>query len=478
MKTFSSSTSISTSDDYWHVNTGYEKVYAKRINKGRFRTYKWLAASLWLIYFFVPYIRWNGAQAILFDIPDRKFHIFSITLWPQDIWVLSLLLFSVAFTLFAVTTIAGRVFCGFFCFQTVWTDVFTFIEDRLEGPPPKRRKLDQAPWNFKKIRVKTLKHLSWLLIAALTGVTFAAYFADVFWLWRAYLTLEAPAAAWITLGLITAVIYLFAGFLREQVCFWLCPYARIQGVMCDKDTVMPAYDTKRGLSTENKKGDCINCKLCVAVCPTGVDIRKGQAEGCITCGLCIDACNSVMDRIGRPRGLIRYTSLRELETRNNAKPLILKFNRLKILNRPRIVVYLLIILASLSGILYGLTHMAPVDLKVLHERQPLFVLLSNGTIQNKYILKIINKTDKDLDINITVSGLYGITLAGLSNPERIMLGKVVSIPVFVRISPVNIERKNTPIRFLLRAIGRDGAEIRSTYNSMFIAPEKAGEKKE
>lgn len=480
MKTFSfsSSSSISTSDDYWHVNTGYEKVYAKRINKGRFRTYKWLAASLWLIYFLAPYIRWSGTQAILFDIPDRKFHIFSITLWPQDIWVLSLLLFSVAFTLFAVTTIAGRVFCGFFCFQTVWTDVFTFIEDKLEGPPPKRRKLDQASWNFKKIRVKTFKHLSWLLIAALTGVTFAAYFADVFWLWRAYLTLEAPAAAWITLSLITAVIYLFAGFLREQVCFWLCPYARIQGVMCDKDTVMPAYDTKRGLSTSNKKGDCIDCKLCVAVCPTGVDIRKGQAEGCITCGLCIDACNSVMDRIGRPKGLIKYTSLRELETKDNARPAILNFNRFKILNRPRIVVYLLIILASLSGIFYGLTHITPIDFKVLHERQPLFVLLSNGTIQNKYILKIINKTDKDLDVNITVSGLGGITLAGISNPERIMLGKVVSIPVFVRISPVNIEKGNTPIRFLLRATGRDGVEIRSIYNSMFIAPEKAGVKKE
>lgn len=484
MKTFSNSNSsstsaaTSTSDDYWHVNTGYEKIYAKRINKGKFRIYKWFAASLWLIYFFAPYIRWNGAQAILFDIPDRKFHIFSITLWPQDIWVLSLLLFSVAFTLFAVTTIAGRVFCGFFCFQTVWTDVFTFIEDKLEGPPPKRRKLDQAPWKFKKIRVKTFKHLSWLLIAALTGVTFAAYFADVFWLWRAYFTLEAPAAAWITLSLITAVIYLFAGFMREQVCFWLCPYARIQGVMCDKDTIMPAYDTNRGLSTANKKGDCINCKLCVAVCPTGVDIRKGQAEGCITCGLCIDACNSVMDRIGRPKGLIRYTSLRELETGNIARPSILNFNRFKILNRPRIVVYLLIILASLSGILYGLTHTVPVDLKVLHERQPLFVLLSNGTIQNKYILKIINKTDKDLDISITVSGSDGITLAGVSNPERIMLGKVVSIPVFVRISPGNIERENTPISFLLKATGRDGVEIQSIYNSMFIAPKKAGVRKE
>jgi len=472
LNTFSPSTS--KPDDYWHVNTGYETVYAKRINKGRFRTYKWFTASLWLIYFFAPYIRWNGTQAILFDIPGRKFHLFSITLWPQDIWVLSLLLFSMAFTLFAVTTIAGRVFCGFFCFQTVWTDVFTFIEDKLEGAPSKRRRLDKAPWSFQKIRIKTLKHLVWLLIAVLTGVTFAAYFTDVFWLWRAYFRFEAPAAAWITLGIFTSVIYLFAGFLREQVCFWLCPYARIQGVMCDRDTIMPAYDTKRGLSTADKKGDCINCKLCVAVCPTGVDIRKGQAEGCITCGLCIDACNSVMDRLGRPEGLIRYASLRELEEGDN--PRIFKKN--KILHRPRVLVYLLIILASLSGIVYGLTHTAPVDFKVLHERQPLFVLLSNGNIQNKYILKIINKTGRELDATITVSGPDGITLAGVSNPERIMVGKVMPIPVFVRIAPGNIERENTPVRFLLSAAGADGREIRSEYNSMFIAPEKAKQRKE
>ncbi len=465
MKTFS------TSDDYWHVNTGYEKVHAKRINKGKFRTYKWLAASLWLIYFFAPYVRWSGVQAILFDIPARKFHLFSITVWPQDIWILSLLLFSMAFTLFAVTTIAGRVFCGFFCFQTVWTDVFTFIEEKLEGPPTKRRELDKASWNFQKIRIKALKHLLWLMIAAFTGITFSSYFADVFWLWRAYLTLEAPAAAWITLGIFTAVIYLFAGFLREQVCFWLCPYARIQGVMCDIDTIMPTYDMKRGVSTENKKGDCINCKLCVAVCPTGVDIRKGQVEGCITCGLCIDACNSVMDRVGRPKGLIRYASLRELEGGNNARPSILK-RPWVVLKRPRVVVYLLIILASLSGIVYGLTHMASVDFKVLHERQPLFVLLSDGAIQNKYILKIINKTDRDLGMSITVSGPDGIALSGVSNPARIMVGKVVSIPVFVRISPGNIESEIFPIIFSIKAAGTDDSEMLIVYKSMFISPKK------
>ncbi len=434
---------------------------------GRFRRLKWLASSVWLIFFLGPYLRWDGQQAVLFDIANRKFHIFGITILPQDVWLLAMVMLFFAMLLAAVTTVAGRVFCGYFCFQTVWTDIFTLLDEWFEGPPAKRAKLDKAPWDARKIRIKVTKHIIWILIGVFTGITFTLWFADAYEMWKAYLTLEAPMVAWITVLVFTAFTYGFAGFMREQVCFWLCPYARIQGVMYDCDTILPTYDVKRGeprgklkrKKEEGKKlGDCIDCKLCVAVCPTGIDIRHGQQEGCITCGLCIDACDSIMDKINRPRGLIRYVSLDEI----NGKP------QPKIYQRPRVIGFGAILLASVFGLLWGLTHLGSLELSVIHERQPLYVIQSDGSIQNKYEVKILNKTDQVMKVGLEVTGHPSLSVHGVKPPLEVEPGDVGAFNVFVRIPRTEFKQEREEVVF--RVYNIDDPNVSATYESMFFGP--------
>jgi cytochrome c oxidase accessory protein FixG len=450
---------------YWHVNTGNETIHAKRM-PGRFRNVKWAAAAVWLVFFVGPYLRWGERQAVLFDIPGRQFHIFGITILPQDVWMLSLTLLFFAILLAVVTSIAGRVFCGYFCFQTVWTDIFTWIEDKLEGGPQKRRKLDESPWDFTKIRIKVVKHVIWIAIGMLTGISFTLWFGDAFEMWKGFLTLSASSVAWGSVAVFTFFTYLFAGHMREQVCFWLCPYARIQGVMYDKETILPAYDYNRGEprgklkkgQIEEGKGDCIECGQCVAVCPTGIDIRHGQQEGCITCALCLDACDAVMEKIGRPTGLIRYASMDELE----GKP------ALKMFQRPRVLVYLTILTLAMSGILYGLFNLSGIEVKVLHERQPLYVLQSDGSIQNKYSVKILNKTAQDQQVRLSVAGLPELTVSGGEGSLAAHKGRITSYTVFVRVPRASLKTESTPITFHVEAEGEE--ELVSTYTSMFIGP--------
>lgn len=452
---------------HWHVNTGGETIHAMRV-PGRFRNFKWYASCLWIVYLIMPYIRWHGHQAILFNIPERQFHLFSVTLWPQDIWMLSLVLILLAMTLFGVTAVAGRVWCGYFCFQTVWTDWFTWLENRIEGNPAQRRKLDAAPWSMRKIRLKLLKHTLWLLIAVLTGVTFAAYFSDVFELWHSYLTLEAPLVAWVVVAAFVFGTYVFAGFMREQVCFWLCPYARIQSVMVDKDTVLPTYDEARGeprgkvrSKGGEERGDCIDCRLCVGVCPTGVDIREGMQEGCITCGMCIDACDSIMDKVNRPRGLIRYASEKEME--GAVLPPLFK--------RPRVIAYSTIFLLAVGGIVYGMTHIPPVELSVVHARQPLYIQMSNGTIENKYTIKALNKTSSDLHFKLRVEGAPGIHIVGDAGDGIVLeSGKMIPFHVFLEAEPALLKGEKIPLRLVLESI--EPPIIRMEYDSVFIGPDK------
>ena len=449
---------------HWHVNTGGETIHAKRMH-GRFRNYKWYASILWLIYFIGPYFRWDGQQAILFDIPHRQFHMFSLTVWPQDIWVLSLVLILLAMTLFGVTAIAGRVWCGYFCFQTVWTDWFTWLEDKIEGNPIQRRKLDAAPWNGRKIRLKLFKHTLWMLIAIVTGVTFAAYFTDALGLWQRYLTLDAPFVAWVVLAAFIFGTYVFAGFMREQVCFWLCPYARIQSVMLDKDTELPTYDLKRGEprgkvrgKEGGNRGDCIDCQLCIGVCPTGVDIREGMQEGCISCGMCIDACDNIMDKVDRPRGLIRYTSEKAMQ--GIAVPPLFK--------RPRVIAYSSIFLLAVGGIIYGLTHIPPVELSIVHERQPLYIQMSNGEIHNKYTIKAINKTLDDMHMRLSIEDGHGITIVGGAKEIVLDAGKKIPFSVFLSARPESLANKRTRIRFVLENMGKPAVKL--TYKSAFMSP--------
>jgi cytochrome c oxidase accessory protein FixG len=454
----------------WSVNLGDKTIHAKRM-PGFYRSLKYLTGATWLVFFVGPYFRWNGSQAVLFDIAARQFHFFELTVLPQDIWILSLVLLLAAMTLFAVTSVASRVFCGYFCFQTVWTDVFTWVEGKLEGNPTQRRKLDNAPWTFEKIRLKIFKHSIWLVISVLTGVSFSIWFVDAFDYWHNLIAFNLPTVGWVTLVMFIAGTYVLAGFMREQTCFWLCPYARIQGVMTDNQTIMPTYDNKRGeprgkvqraaenVSNEKAKGDCIDCFQCVQVCPTGVDIREGSQLGCITCGLCLDACDSIMDKVGRPRGLIRYASLDEIE----GKPIR------KLYQHPRTLVYISIILIALSGIIYGLTHLGSMTLRVIPERQPLFITESDGSIQNKYEFKVVNKTDKDLHVNVTAEGgISGQVIIGAEQPLLTHHGRGTSFTVFVKASGANIKQEVTNIEFRIQSI--EDPAVSAEYDSKFNAP--------
>lgn len=454
---------------HWHLNTGEETIHAKRMG-GYWRTIKWLSASVWIVFFIGPYFRWDGQQAVLFDIPNRQFHLLGVTILPQDFWMLSLTLLFFALLLAVATALAGRVYCGFFCFQTVWTDVFTWLEEKLEGNPQKRRKFDKAPLDFTKFRIKLSKHIIWLLISALTGISFVAWFYGAIELWRDLFAFRATTVAYGFIGLFTAGTYVLAGYMREQACFWLCPYARIQGAMIDKTTVVPTYDyhrgeprgrIKKGETEDNRTiGDCVDCKQCIAVCPTGVDIRHGQQEGCIMCALCIDACDEVMEKIGRPQGLIRFESYEGLEA--NRKPIPLY-------RRPRVWVYSAIMSLAVIGIVYGLTSLAPLELKVIHSRLPLYVLQSDGSIQNKYTLKILNKMSEDIPVTISASGPEGVILIDADQQIIARHGNVTPHTVFVRIPRQKIEQETSSLLFTVRGAYQDKT-LKGERESVFIGP--------
>ena len=454
----------------WKVNRGEKTIHAKRM-PGFFRTVKnYTQLALWLPFFLLPYLRWNDKQAILFDIQNRQFHFFNVMVLPQDIWMLSLVLLIAAMTLFAVTSVASRVWCGYFCFQTAWTDWFTWIEDKIEGNPLARRKLDDAPLSLDKIKKKTLKHAIWMLIALLTGIGFSVWFVDAYEYWNNLIHLDLPKVGWVVLAMFFFGTYILAGYLREQACIWLCPYARIQGVMGDAQTILPTYDVKRGeprgkmrrgAEAAERQGDCIDCFQCVQVCPTGVDIRDGQQLGCITCGLCLDACDAIMDKVGKPRGLIRYASLDEM----SGKP------ARKMYQHPRTLVYISIIAIAFAGIVYGLTHLGSMSLSVLPERQPLFVSMSDGSIQNRYTFKVLNKTEKDIYVNVTATGgVEGQVLIGAEAPRLTHQGRGTSFTIFVKAPGKNVKQEVTPIHFKVEGV--DDPSVFAEYTSKFNGPKR------
>jgi cytochrome c oxidase accessory protein FixG len=450
------------------VNIGEKTVHAKRM-PGFFRALRTLTQfGLWLPLLLLPYLRWNGRQAIIFDIDHSQFHCFNLTVRPDEIWMLMLLSLGGSVLMFMVTNIASRVWCGYFCFQSTWVDLFTWIEGKVEGTPAARRKLEEAPWNADKIFRKVAKHAVWLGVSLFTAISFSIWFVDAFEYWTKLIHLQLPGAGWLTLALIITGTYLYAGLMREQMCQWMCPYARFQSVMADGKTVMPSYDFKRGeprgkLRKANEtlaaQGDCIDCYQCVQVCPTGVDIRQGHQLGCITCGLCIDACNSVMDKIDKPRGLIRYASTDEIE----GKPVKTRFRN------PWLWVNASILLASCLGVVYGLSHMASVTLNVRPERQPLFVRMSDGAIQNRYEFKLMNRTSKDIQITLTAKGgIKDQLIIGPEKPIFVPHERGASFTVFVKAPLQNIVMPVTPITFQVKSLG-DPA-ISADYATLFNGP--------
>ncbi|WP_313981956.1 cytochrome c oxidase accessory protein CcoG [Iodidimonas nitroreducens] len=394
------------------------KIYPKRVS-GLFRNVKWVVMLITLgIYYITPWLRWDRGpsapdQAVLLDLPNRRFYIFFIEIWPQEIYYLTGLLILSALALFLVTSLFGRVWCGYACPQTVWTDLFIWVERLVQGDRNKRMRLDKAPWRLEKIAKKSITHGIWLVISVATGGAWVFYFADAPTLLSDLLQGDAPMAAYIAIAALSFTTYSLGGLMREQVCTYMCPWPRIQGAMFDADTYLVSYKAdrgeprgphKQGESWEGR-GDCIDCKACVTVCPVGIDIRDGPQLECIQCALCVDACNEIMDRVDRPRGLIDYETLAMPQARAEGRE-----TRPKLL-RGRTIIYGLSILLTMAIMAYGLLTRSDLDLSVQQDRNPLYVLLSDGGVRNGYQLKIINKAHEERNFIIAIKGLDGYELS-------------------------------------------------------------------
>jgi len=458
------------------------KIFPKRV-KGTYRTIKWWFMAVLLgIYYFAPWIRWDRGpnapdQAILIDLPARRFYFFNIEIWPQEVYYLTGLLILAAVGLFAATSLFGRVWCAWGCPQTVWTDLYMLVERWIEGDRNARIRLDKGPWTLGKIFKRVAKHAIWIVIAMLTGGAWIFYFADAPTLGHQLLALNAPPAAWITIAFLTGTTYLMAGFAREQVCTYMCPYARFQSVMLDEESYIVTYrgdrgeprgPHKRGTSWEGR-GHCVDCNACVAVCPTGIDIRNGQQIECINCGLCIDACNIIMDRLDLPRGLIAHDTLANISRRAKRRPMALH------LVRPRTFVYIGI-LALVAGIMaYALATRSVLDINVLSDRNPLYVVLSNGDIRNGYTFKIINKLHEQREFKLSVNGIKGakLSVVGLDlapgDTPRFRVGpdKLASFRVFVEAPRASLTGVSTAFTFVLTDTA-SGAQAR--YSAIYRGP--------
>ena len=454
------------------------KVYPQRIT-GRFRTIKWAVLILLLgIYYLVPWLRWDRGpnapdQAILVDMAGRRAYFFWIEIWPQEVYYLAGLLILGAIGLFLVTSVAGRVWCGYTCPQTVWTDLYMQVERWIEGDRNRRMKLDQEPWSLRKLALKSAKHGVWLVIALATGGAWIMYFNDAPTVVREIVTGEASASVYGFTALFTATTYLLAGWAREQVCIYMCPWPRFQSAMFDEHTKLVTYadwrgekrgHAKRGTDFSNR-GHCIDCEMCVRVCPTGIDIRNGQQLACIGCGLCIDACNSIMDKMDLPRGLIAYDSLA------NQAALARKEQPVKMrLLRPRTLIYAGLLLVAAIAMLVSLTLRSHLDVTVQADRAPLFVTLANGDVQNAYTMKILNKFRDPAQYEVRVSGIEGLgfKIVGRENePVSVKGDSVGTFRVLLRAPISALMRKSTRIEITVVDIN---SKEESSHDAIFSAP--------
>lgn len=441
-----------------------EKIYTRNI-EGYFQRLRLFTGWPLLIgYFVLPWLRWDDRQAVLFDLPARQFHILGLTFWPQDMTMLAWVLIVAAFGLFTVTNFAGRIWCGYTCPQTVWTSIYMWLEQKTEGTRNQRIKLDARPWDLQKLRKKALKHTLWLGFALFTGFTFVGYFTDIrqllvdFGQWQVNLW----ALSWTVF--FTLATYINAGWMREQVCLYMCPYARFQSVMFDPDTLVISYDQARGEPRGSRKrgaakgahqGDCIDCQLCVQVCPTGIDIRNGLQYQCIGCALCVDACNSVMDKMDAPRGLIRYASENSLL----GKP--------SHIIRPRLIGYSIVLVLMTSLLAVQLLSRSMVEFSVIRDRQALYVINSDGLIENRYTLKIANKAQALRHFHVQVDAEWPLTV---SETTRISVpgGELLELPLRLQLAADAKEHGRQDIHLTLTSEGRSPETV--TVDSSFYAP--------
>ncbi len=396
------------------------KVYPQSVH-GTFRRLKWALLIICLgLYYFLPFVRWDRgpnepSQAVLVDLAHSRFYFFFIEIWPQEVYYFTGLLILAALALFLSNALFGRVWCGYFCFQTVWTDLFLWVERLVEGDRRDRIKLDAAPWSAAKLAKRVAKHGLWLLIAWWTGGVWVLYFADAPTLVGELATLHASFVAYVWIGILTFTTYYLAGHMREEVCLYMCPWPRIQAALTDVDALNVTYRRDRGEPRKSLKdadklraagqpaGDCIDCDQCVAVCPTGVDIRKGSQLGCIQCGLCIDACDAVMTKVHRPIRLISYDTDENIKRRQRGEAPIYR------LVRSRTILYVIVMAIVGALMLYKLTTRQEIGLSVLHVRAPMYTTTGQDGVRNGYTLRFANKWNEPRTFAIEIGGVKGAT---------------------------------------------------------------------
>lgn len=464
------SAKTSASADVVSFYEKHKKIYVREV-QGWWNTWRWVLVLLTqAVFYFTPWLQWNGRQAVLLHLVERKFYLFGLVLWPQDVFYLALLLIISAYALFLFTAIAGRLFCGYACPQTVYTEIFMWVENRIEGDRAARMKLDKSPMSARKLGVKAVKHAVWLLISLWTGFTLVAYFTPVSELLAALpFDLSAWELFWVFFY--AGFCYMQAGFLREQVCKYMCPYARFQGVMFDPDTLIITYDPNRGeprgarkkemASDASRQGDCVDCGLCVAVCPTGIDIRKGQQYECIGCGACIDACDPVMDKLSLPRGLIRYTTENALEKNFAAQEVLAH------VIRPRVLLYSVILLAIIIAAAWSLAIRVPLKVDVIRDRSVLAREADDGRIENVFNLKIMNTTEEPKRYSIKVEGMTGIEVVG-DPVVDVASSENHEVTVVVRVPPEAGNKGANTIYFDVKAENHD--QIAVHEKASFLKP--------
>ena len=464
-----------------------EKIYAK-LAHGTFRNIKWAVMAVTLgIYYLLPWIRWNRGpslpdQAFLLDFANQRLFFGPIEIWAQELYYITGLLIISALGLFLVTAVAGRMWCGYTCPQTVWTDLMIVVERFWQGDRSARIRLDNGPWTFEKVWKKTATHITWLLVAVATGGAFVFYFRDAPTLAAELIEGDAPALAYVFLGVFTATTYLLGGIAREQVCIYMCPWPRIQSAMYDRESLLISYrgyrgepraPHKKGQSWEGR-GDCIDCKACVAVCPMGIDIRNGVQLECIQCALCIDACDDIMQRIDRPQGLIAYDTFRNLDAASHHERAPLR------IVRPRTILYAALIAVVCAVMLGAWLNRSVLDVSVLHDRNPVFVQLSDGSLRNAFTVKILNKMHEARTFRLAAEGLKGaqVSIVGVGSGEpaiEVVPDNLRALKVLVTVPAAkqdDLKGAATPFRFAII----DASDGATTYHqATFRGPEHESE---
>jgi cytochrome c oxidase accessory protein FixG len=431
-----------------------KKIHPRSV-AGVFANWRW--ALVWftqLLYYGLPWLQWNDRQAVLFDLVNRKFYIFGLVLWPQDVFYLAIVLIISAYALFLFTAVAGRLWCGYSCPQTVYTEIFMWIEKMVEGERSARIKLDKAPSDARKLRLRATKYGLWGLLGLWTGFTLVAYFTPAKELWTSFWAWNLGPWETFWIFFYGAFTYAFAGHLREQVCLYMCPYARFQGVMFDPDTLVITYDVERGEPRGQRKkgvdpksvgkGDCVDCGICVQVCPTGIDIREGLQYECIGCAACIDACDDVMEKMSYPKGLIRYTTENAVAQHWGWSEII------RHVARPRIFIYTAILVGITLALIWGLAHKADLRVNVIRDRAILAREVEGGLVENVYRLQVMNVTEQAHRYAISVSGLDGIKLEGDVRIE-VPPATTKSFSLAVRVPPESAQRGSHQIFFDVKA---------------------------